>query len=85
MSLNPLCVSILAVTVQPAVVGWDWRLSTLLHWQWAARLTVTPANWVVPASRLAGRYGITSRNLPLPDTTRTVVKLPPLCYIISML
>lgn len=46
---------------------------------------VTPANWVVLASRLAGRYGITSRNLPLPDTTRTMVKSPRLCYKISML
>ncbi|XPE56336.1 hypothetical protein ACNKHW_10050 [Shigella flexneri] len=26
--------------------------------QWAGRLIVTPANWVVLASRLAGRYGI---------------------------
>ena len=41
----------------------------------AVRLIVTPANWVVPASRLVGRYGITSRNLPLPDTVRTVVCL----------
>lgn len=39
----------------------------------------------VPASRSAGRYGITSRNLPLPDTMRTVVKSPPLCYKIRML
>lgn len=37
----------------------------------------------VPASRLAGRYGITSRNLPLPDTTRTVVRLSILCYKIK--
>lgn len=44
---------------------------------------MTPANWVVPASRLVGRYGITSRNLPLPDTMRTVVRLSILCYKIK--
>lgn len=38
---------------------------------------------VVPASRLVGRYGITSRNLPLPDTMRTVVRLSILCYKIK--
>lgn len=37
----------------------------------------------VPASRLAGRYGITSRNLPLLDITRTVVRLSILCYKIK--
>lgn len=37
----------------------------------------------MPASRLVGRYGITSRNLPLPDTMRTVVRLSILCYKIK--
>ncbi len=86
ISLNLLFASIPAGIAQPAAAGWGWYIVHSIALAMGG--TVNCDTSELGGARFSFSwycYGITSRNLPLPDTMRTVVKSPPLCYKIRML